>query len=256
MSSATSTPSMTSICDPKDHPQYQYWRDRVRLTNRVLLLAAEDRPIPELRHCCTNYDELLRTPEFKALTGADRVAAYHALHYTATVKPLRHREYQVAEQRNQLLEKKTKFEKAQKELKLLLQQKALQDAEQVEYIKRLEDINKKLTQEGQHWDSANDVIKTAGIELREQCDRIRQDYEDAIAKIKKLEKDLATEKGHRTKLAKNNQSLGAYKGHFNRQKAKTEALLQEVWVLRSKLKTIQRYAEEENNPELQEMAQF
>lgn len=46
-------------------------------------------PLPELRHRCTNYDDLLTTSEFKKLDGPDRVAAYHALHYTATLKPLR-----------------------------------------------------------------------------------------------------------------------------------------------------------------------
>lgn len=247
---------MAASRDPKDHPQYQYWRDQVRLTNKVLLLTAEDLPVPELRHRCTNYDDLLRTKEFKALNGADRVAAYHALHYTATMKPLRHREFQVAEQRNLLLEKKAKYEKAQKELRFLFEQKVIKEKEQVDYIQRLEQINKNLSKESKDWKQAIIVIKAASIDLQEECDRIRQDYEDALTKIKKLEKDLSTEKGHRARLAKNNQSLGAYKGHFNRQKAKNDVLLKELWSLKGKLQNIQRYAEDENSPDLREMAQF
>ncbi|PZD73554.1 hypothetical protein C1752_02065 [Acaryochloris thomasi RCC1774] len=247
---------MATSRDPKDHPQYQYWSSQVALRNRVLILSSEDMPVYELRHRCTNYDDLLESAEFQALEGADRVAAYHALHYTATMKPLRHREYQVAEQRNQLLEKKAKYEKAQKEIKKLLKEKAIQQDEQEDYIKRLEKINETLVQDNRDWEQVNSVLKTANLELREECDRIRQDYEQALTKIKALEKDLGKEKEHRARLAKNNQSLGSYKGHFNTQKAKNVDLQKEIGTLKVKLQNVQRYAEEIKNPELREMAQF
>lgn len=246
--------------DPKNHPQYQYWRDKVELRNKTLLAAGEQMPLPELRHQCTNYDSLLRTREFQKLDGPDRVAAYHALHYTATLKPLKHREYQLAEQRNILLEKKVKFERAQRELRSLLEQKALTQTQIQHYSEKLKAANQKLTDQANALEQENLELKAENIQLREECDRIQQEYEEAVEKIQKLEKELGNEKEHRVRLAKNNKSMGGriggYITSYKKQKAISERLQKEVWSLKGKLQKIERYADDNNDPELREMTQF
>lgn len=225
-----------------------------------MLAASEHISLPELRHKCTNYDDLLKTIEFKGLEGPDRVAAYHALHYTATLKPLKHREYQLAEQRNILLEKKVKFEKAQKELKLLLEQKALTLTQAQHYSQKLEDAKQKLTAQANALEQANIELRAENIQLREECDLIQQDYEEAVAKIQKLEKELGNEKDHRVRLAKNNKSMGgrigAYITNYKKQKAISDRLQKEVWSLKGKLQKIERYADDKNDSELREMTKF
>lgn len=217
-------------------------------------------PLPELRHKCTNYDDLLKTHEFTKLDGPDRVAAYHALHYTATLKPLKHREYQLAEQRNKLLEKKVKFEKAQKELRLLLDQQALTQAQIQHYAQKLKAANQKLTDQNNSLEKASIELKAENIQLREECDLIHQEYEEAVAKIQTLEKKLGHEKEHRVHLAKNNKSMGgrigAYITNYKKQKAISEQLQKEVWLLKGKLQKIERYADRKDYPELREMTQF
>jgi chromosome segregation ATPase len=246
--------------DPKSHPQYQYWRDRVYLKNMVLLASGEEFPVPKMRHEFTNYDDLLNSSEFQKLEGPERVAAYHALHYTATIKPLKHREFQLAEQRNALLEKRAKFELAQRELRRLFDQKAIDHKELVRYKIKLEEINRSLICQSEAQKAASIALKAENIQLREDCKRIQLDYEAAIAKIIELERQLAKEQTHRAKLAKKNQSMGgrigAYITNYNKQKQKSEDLQKQVWALKGKLQKIQKHAQDKGDSELHEIARF
>ena len=249
-----------SFEDPKTHPQYQYWRDQVYLKNIVLLAASHEIPVYQMRHEFTNYDDILKSRQFQDLEGPDRVAAYHAIHYTATVKALKHREYQLAEQRNFLLENRAKFERAQKELRRLLDIKAIEHNNLLQYKAKFEEISRalKLKTEKENVDAVE--LKAENIQLREDLDKIQHDYEDALSKIAELEKALDDERTHRKRLAKNNQSMGgrigAYITNYKKQKQKADTLQKEVWSLKGKLQKIQKYAQSIEDKHLDELTQF
>jgi chromosome segregation ATPase len=251
---------MNSDWDPKNHPQYRHWEQKVRLENQVLLGTSESLTVPEMRHQFTNYDDLLNSEEFRKLEGPDSIAAYHSIRYTATSKALRHREYQLSEQRKILLEKREIYNRGQKELKRLYDAKV---SENKDLAERLRDAKIKLGNFDKEWqekilnlDDFHKNILEEKNKLFLECEQLKKDYSDALIKIKDLEKRLLETQGHRERLAKNNMSLGSYKGHFNRAQKKLSLTSLKNQELKSKLKEIQVYARKNNDQNLIAMADF
>jgi septal ring factor EnvC (AmiA/AmiB activator) len=68
-----------------------YWHDRVRLTNLTRLGAREPVTTQELRHECTNYDELRRLKAVQELDELERCRVIAIIKYECTAKVLQRR---------------------------------------------------------------------------------------------------------------------------------------------------------------------
>ena len=63
---------------------FDYWHDRVRLTNLNRLGAREHVTTQELRHECTNYDELRRLKAVQELDELERCRVIAIIKYECT----------------------------------------------------------------------------------------------------------------------------------------------------------------------------
>jgi len=70
---------------------FDYWHDRVRLTNLTRLGAREHVTTQELRHECTNYDELRRLKPVQELDELERCRVIAIIKYECTAKVLQRR---------------------------------------------------------------------------------------------------------------------------------------------------------------------
>ena len=70
---------------------FDYWHDRVRLTNLNRLGAREHVTTQELRHECTNYDELRRLKPVQELDELERCRVIAIIKYECTAKVLQRR---------------------------------------------------------------------------------------------------------------------------------------------------------------------
>lgn len=158
-----------------------------------------------LRHNATNYERLLKEIK-KEYSGALKEAILHALKYEATRRAYK-RQKQWIEQlhEKELLDLKSKDGKQSKEVRELKQ--------------LLEQRSRELNA------------------LREDShQRARAEAEKLFAELSKentvLRKQYLAEQKRREELGKNNKSLGAYKGLFNRANRDKLALKEEVKHLR------------------------
>ena len=76
-------------CRPKS--PFDYWHDRVQLTNLKRLGAREHVTTQELRHECTNYDELRRLKAVQELDELERCRVIAIIKYECTAKVLQRR---------------------------------------------------------------------------------------------------------------------------------------------------------------------
>jgi hypothetical protein len=70
---------------------FDYWHDRVRLTNLQRLAAREHVTTQELRHECTNYDELRHLQAVQELDELERCRVIAIIKYECTAKVLQRR---------------------------------------------------------------------------------------------------------------------------------------------------------------------
>lgn len=70
---------------------FDFWHDRVRLSNEDLIAAPGHVQVQVLRHECTNYDELWRSSEVQALEEPERSKVIAIIKYECTTKALQRR---------------------------------------------------------------------------------------------------------------------------------------------------------------------
>ena len=194
---------------------FDYWHGRVQLRNYELIAASRHVPTFELRHECTNYDELWKDSTVQRLDEPERSRVIAIIKYECTSKVLQNRAVRLRDRANKLEE--TCHERDQQKSRLLGLIQALQkklfgkDNE----IKRLETRIASLEAE-------NEALRTeaengkAEAELHTQLKQLRKQY-DAVQK-------------RRQELAKNNQSLGGRVAHtkrYKRQRDEAKALVEQ-----------------------------
>ncbi|WP_341526110.1 hypothetical protein WKK05_26600 [Nostoc sp. UHCC 0302] len=182
---------------------FDYWHDRVQLKNYELITAPGHVQTQELRHECTNYDDLWRSPEVQRLDEPDRNWVIAIIKYECTAKVLQNRAGRLRDRANEL--EAASHEQDQQKSKLLGLIKALQEKlfGKDKEIKRLEARVASLEAENEAFRSEAENSK-AEAEMVTELEQLKKKY-NAVEK-------------RRQELAKNNQSLGGRVAHTKRYK--------------------------------------
>lgn len=182
---------------------FDYWHDQVRLKNHELIAASEHIQTQTLRHECTNYDELWRSPRVQQLDEPERSKVIAIIKYECTAQVLQRRAGYLRDRAHEL--EKASYEQDQQKTKLQALLKALQEKlfGKDKEIKRLEARIASLATENEALRAEAENGK-AESELRVELEQLRKRY-DAVEK-------------RRQELAQNNKSLGGRVAHTNRYK--------------------------------------
>ncbi|NJK37902.1 MAG: hypothetical protein HC835_16335 [Oscillatoriales cyanobacterium RM2_1_1] len=161
----------------------------------------------ELRHGLTNYEKLLSKVKMSSVDQATKVALIYEIKYETT-----RRTYYT--QRNKLnAYYKSLVERIDQRRKVDIQNLAIeQQAKLQTEIDRSEQLKASLYAQIQSKDEDVNLLKV-------QCD--------------KYQIELEAERDRRRELARNNQSLGAYKSLYLREKQKTQKLKQDLQLLQN-----------------------
>ncbi|MFQ3618060.1 MAG: hypothetical protein SNJ57_01385 [Cyanobacteriota bacterium] len=223
---------------------FDYWHGRVQLRNHELIAASEHIQTQTLRHECTNYDELRRSPGVQQLDEPERSKVIAIIKYECTAQVLQRRAGYL---RNRALElEKASYEQDQQKTRLLALIKAFQEKlfGKDKEIKRLETRIASLAAE-------NEALRTeaengkAESELRIELEQLRKRYE-------------AVEK-RRQELAQNNKSLGGRVAHtkrYKQQRDEAKALVEQQQTQIATLTQENQHLRRENERLQQELKQL
>ncbi len=180
---------------------FDYWHGRVVLKNLKRIGAQEHVTTQELRHACTNYDQLRNLPEVQSLDELERCRMIAIIKYQCTAKALQRRTGLLRDYAKQCEANIHRQREARSRLGALLQKlrQALQG--QSEKIRGLEAKLKAVEAE-------NAALRAALLEF-ETARQLRKELEA-------LQRSFDAEVKHRKQLARNNQSLGGRLAHTNR----------------------------------------
>lgn len=194
---------------------FDYWYDRVRLRNPELIAAPGHVSTQALRHECTNYDDLWRSPAVQQLDEPERSKVIAIIKYECTAKVLQHRAGRLRNRANELEE--ACHEQDQQKSRLLGLIKALQEKlfGKDKEIKRLETriASLKIENEALRTEAEN---SKAEAELQTELEQLKKRY-DAVEK-------------RRQELAQKNMSLGGRVSHMKqyiRQRDEARALVEQ-----------------------------
>jgi chromosome segregation ATPase len=195
---------------------FDYWHDRVQLRNLQLVASSGHVQTQNLRHDCTNYDELWKSSEVQRLEEPERSRVIAIIKYECTAKVLQRRSGILKDRVVELQAATQEVERQKSRLLSLisaLQEKLFgkdRDIEQLQKrISLLEAENEGLRVQGE-----NDK---AYAELLQEFEQLKQRY-------------AAVEK-RKQELAKNNQSLGgrvAHTNRFKRERDEARTVIQEL----------------------------
>ncbi len=182
---------------------FDYWHDQVRLRNYDLIAAPGHIQTQELRHECTNYDELWRSSAVQQLDEPERSKIIAIIKYECTARVLQHRAGLLRDRAHEL--EASCYEREQQKSKLISIIQALQEKlfGKDKEIERLETRIASLEVENEALRAEAENGK-AEAELQVELEQLKKQYE-AVQK-------------RRQELARNNQSLGGRVAHTKRYK--------------------------------------
>ncbi|MFM7676006.1 MAG: hypothetical protein ACKO5F_10580 [Synechococcus sp.] len=188
---------------------FDHWLGRVVLKNLKRIGAQEHVTTQELRHDCTNYDQLRNLPEVQSLDELERCRMIAIIKYQCTAKALQRRTGLLRDYAKQCDENIHRQREARSRLGALLQKlkRALQG--QSEKIQGLEAKLKAL-------DAENAALR-AELQESETVRKLRDDLDS-------LQRSFDAEVKRRKQLARNNQSLGGRLAHTNRYRKERDEL--------------------------------
>lgn len=208
---------------------FDYWHDRVRLRNLKRIGAQEHVPTQELRHECTNYDELRHLKAVQELDELERCRVIAIIKYECTAKALQRRTGLLRDFARLCEENALNQQKERSRLGALLHKlKEVLRGKQV-YIERLE-------------------VRLKALEADNAALRSEQQQSKAE---RQLEKELAALQGafdaeveRRKQLARNNQSLGGRVAHTNRYRRERDELQDALRIERQTSQALRRELEQ------------
>jgi hypothetical protein len=208
---------------------FDYWHDRVRLTNLKRLGAREHVTTQELRHECTNYDELRRLNAVQELDELERCRVIAIIKYECTAKALQRRTGLLRDYARQC--KEQALDHRQKHSGLLARIRELTEKliGRESYIRRLESRIKALLAENEALQTEQQQSK-AESQLRKELDALQRAFEAEVER--------------RQQLAKNNQSLGGRVAHTNRYRRERDELSEALRIERQTSQALRRELEQ------------
>lgn len=188
---------------------FDYWYDRVQLRNLKRIGAQEHVTTQELRHECTNYDQLRQLPVVQELDELERSRVITIIKYQCTAKALQRRTGLLREFARRCEENALAQKQARTRLGALLQKlKEALRGKQVEVdrlsrrIQALEAENAALRSEQQQ--------SKAELQMEKELEALQRAFEAEVER--------------RKQLARNNQSLGGRVAHTNRYRRERDEL--------------------------------
>ena len=218
---------------------FDYWHDRVRLTNLKRLGAREHVTTEELRHECTNYDELRRLNAVQDLDELERCRVIAIIKYECTAKVLQRRTGLLRDYARQCEEQT--LDHRQKERGLLALITKLKDI-----LKGKDGTILRLESRIQSLQAENEVLRTEQQQSKAERQRdmeleaLQRAYEAEVELRIEAEEQTMQEQEHRKKLAKNNQSLGGRVAHTNRYRRQRDELSEALRIERQTSKALRR----------------
>jgi len=213
---------------------FDYWHDRVQLKNLSLIAAPGHVATNELRHECTNYDQLRSSAEVLALQEPERTKVITIIKYQCTAQVLQRRSGILREQSAEFEKRSSALMRDRSKLYAIVKQFQQKLFGKDQEVKKLE-------------------IQTAGLQAQNESLQAElqqsQAYTELQQAFEKLKKEHEKTQEKRIELAKKNQSLGGRVAHTNRfqrerdearsivaeQKQQIQALTKEVKQLRQQL---------------------
>lgn len=192
---------------------FDYWHDKVRLRNQKLIEAPGHLPTQELRHQCTNYDELRQSREVQSQREPERSKIVAVIKYECTAKVLQHRAGCLRDRANKLEDACNELEQKQSRL--------------LSFVRKLQEKIFGKDQELEQLKGRIVALEAANRALREELElgaEKAKAYAELQTEFEKLQKQHAVVEKRRKELAKNNQSLGGRVASVQRiRKARDEA---------------------------------
>ena len=188
---------------------FDYWHDRVRLTNLQRLAAREHVTTQELRHECTNYDELRRLKAVQELDELERCRVIAIIKYECTAKVLQRRTGLLRDYARQCEEQA--LDHRQKQSGLLA------------VISKLKDILKGKDSTIIRLESRINALQAENEALRTEQQQSRA-KQQVGKELEALQRAFNAEVERRKELAKNNQRLGGRVAHANRYRRERDEL--------------------------------
>ncbi|WP_226889442.1 hypothetical protein [Nostoc sp. MG11] len=182
---------------------FDYWHDRVQLKNYELIAAPGHIQTQDLRHECTNYDHLWRSPEVQRLDEPERSKVIAIIKYECTAKVLQNRTGRLRDRANEL--EAAFYEQDQQKSKLLGLIKALQE-KLFGKDKEIKKLQARIA-----------LLETENEALRSEAENSKAEAE-LVKELEQLQKKYNAVEKRRQELAKNNQSLGGKVAHTKRYK--------------------------------------
>lgn len=188
---------------------FDYWYDRVQLRNLKRIGAQEHVTTQELRHECTNYDQLRQLPLVQELDELERCRVITIIKYQCTAKALQRRTGLLREFARLCEENAFAQKQARSRLGALLQKlKEALRGKQVE-VDRLSQRIQALEAENAALRSEQQQSK-AELQVQKELEALQRAFEAEVER--------------RKQLARNNQSLGGRVAHSNRYRRERDEL--------------------------------
>ena len=213
---------------------FDYWHDRVRLSNLNRIGAQEHVTTQELRHECTNYDELRRLKAVQDLDELERCRVIAIIKYECTAKVLQRRTGLLRDYARQC--ETQALDHRQKERGLLAAIRKLKDIlrGRESYIGRLESRIKALEAEN------------AALRTEQQQSKAAHQLDKELAA---LQRAFEAEVERRKQLARNNQSLGGRVAHTNRYRRQRDEFREALRIERQTSQALRRELDQRRSGE-------
>ena len=201
-----------STSDFSNKELFEYWHGRVEFKNEALIADPKHVNTQTLRHDCTNYDELWRSPTVLNLPQLEQDRMVAVIKYACTSRVLQRRAVllrkHIGEIENSLSDLETKHTGLAKLLYKFKQ--ALFGKEQ-----EIKGLQNKIS-----------ALKTENEALKADAESSKA-YAELLEEFDKLQKEFDKVSKRRKELAKNNQSLGGRVAHTKRFRRERDEARQE-----------------------------
>jgi hypothetical protein len=222
---------------------FAYWHDRVQLTNLERLGAREHVTTQELRHECTNYDELRQLEAVRELDDLERNRVIAIIKYECTAKVLQRRTGLLRDYARQCEEQALEHRQKEGGLRALISKlKDILKGRDVKIL-RLESRIESLQAENEALRTEQQQSK-AESHLRKKLDALQRAFEAAEERRIEAEEQKLQEEERRKQLAKNNQSLGGRVAHTNRYRRQRDELREALRIERQTSQALRRELEQ------------
>ncbi|MBD0336762.1 MAG: hypothetical protein ICV62_14835 [Cyanobacteria bacterium Co-bin13] len=199
---------------------FDYWHERVRLRNLNLIASSGHVQTQNLRHDCTNYDDLRKSREVQLLEEPERSRVIAIIKYECTA--------QVLQRRSGLLKDR-----------VVELQAATDDVEQqkTRLLSLIRALQEKLF--GKDRDIKQLQARISILEAENEALRAESENDKAYAELlqafEQLKEQYAAIEQRKQQLAKNNQSLGGRVAHTNRYRRERDEARTAIQELRQQL---------------------